>query len=315
MTALSVSVLGAGLMGHAIAAAFVARGIPVALFDPDPEARRMAPELVQVAVDDLNQQTPPAALSLTDDLVDAVKGADVVFEASPEQLDLKRKLVADIGAANPNAIIASNTSSFPAASLAEHAVNPGLVVVAHWWNPPHLISLVEIVSASADGTAATTLATLLRSIGKEPVHLRRDIPGFIGNRLQHALWREAFALVEAGVCDAETIDVVVRNSFGQRLGALGPMENADYVGLDLTLAIHTTLFPSLSAASTPSPLLQHAVAEGHLGKKSGQGLFVWPDGRDEEVTNRLRTRLLPGSWADPGSIVRWRSRSNLQNPG
>jgi 3-hydroxybutyryl-CoA dehydrogenase len=118
---------------------------------------------------------------------------------------------------------------------------------------------------------------LLKELGKLPVHVKRDVPGFVGNRLQHALWREAISLIERGVCDAETIDLVVKNSFGARLAVLGPLENADLVGTDLTLDIHKQVLADLEDSHAPSPLLQGLVDAGKLGFKSHEGFRRWTD--------------------------------------
>jgi len=124
------------------------------------------------------------------------------------------------------------------------------------------------------------------------VHVKKDKPGFIGNRLQHALWREAFALVDEGICDAQTVDFVARNTLGLKLGTLGPLENADYVGLDMTLAIHQHVFPALSLANQPFPILTQAVAEGRLGAKTGTGLLSWAPGDREKVAQRLNKYVM-----------------------
>ena len=132
---------------------------------------------------------------------------------------------------------------------------------------------------------------LLTHAGKLPVRVGRDVAGFIGNRLQHALWREAIALVAEGVCDAETVDLVVRNTIGLRLATLGPLENADYVGLDLTLAIHEAVIPSLDSHPHPSPLLRALVADGQLGARSGHGFLDWPEGARERTAARLAEHI------------------------
>jgi 3-hydroxybutyryl-CoA dehydrogenase len=133
---------------------------------------------------------------------------------------------------------------------------------------------------------------LLRAVGKVAVHVRRDVPGFIGNRLQHALWREALAIVEAGICDAETLDLVVKNSFGVRLAVLGPLENADLVGLELTRDIHATLLSHLDTSPEPNPMLSDHIAKNELGMKTGRGLREWPPGTADAVRDKLRTHLL-----------------------
>src|SRR6266542_267899 len=130
------------------------------------------------------------------------------------------------------------------------------------------------------------------------VHVRKDVPGFVGNRLQHALWREAFRLVEEGICDPETVDVVVKSSFGRRLGVLGPIENADLVGLDLTLAIHEYLLPHLDRTPGPAASLRDKVARGELGMKSGKGFRTWREGEPAAVRERLLRYLASQRDAD-----------------
>ena len=133
----------------------------------------------------------------------------------------------------------------------------------------------------------------MRQLGKVPVHVKKDEPGFVGNRMQHALWREAISLVEHGVCDAETVDLVVKNSFGRRLAVLGPLENADLVGTDLTLDIHNEILKSLEDTKTPSPYLKELVHQGNLGFKSNQGFMSWTDEKKralrELVLQHLKT--------------------------
>jgi 3-hydroxybutyryl-CoA dehydrogenase len=138
------------------------------------------------------------------------------------------------------------------------------------------VPLVEVIGTqwTSPQAIATTMA-LHAAIGKKPAHVKKDVPGFIGNRLQHALWREAIALVEEDICDAETVDTVIKAAFGRRLGVLGPLENADLVGTDLTLAIHKTVLPSINSRGGPSPYLEKLVADGKLGFKSGEGFRKW----------------------------------------
>jgi len=135
---------------------------------------------------------------------------------------------------------------------------------------------------------------LMQSLGKVPVWVRRDTPGFVGNRLQHALWREALALVSEGVADAETVDLVTRNTIGLRLAHMGPIENADYVGLDLTQAIHQAVFPALSRATAPDAHLDELIAAGHLGAKTGQGYLKWPPGSRESAATALAAHVARG---------------------
>lgn len=288
-----IAVIGAGLMGHGIAQAF-ATAHPVAIYEADAARRsgileRIGANLRRLGAD----EGALARITPHDRLATAVATADVVIEAVPEDLELKRKVFADIEAAAPaHALLASNTSVIPITRIMAGLANRRRAMGTHWWNPPHQIPLVEVVQAADTGAAELgAMMDLLNGIGKTPVHVRKDIPGFIGNRLQHALWREAIALVEAGVCDARTIDAVVKASFGRRLAVLGPLENADLVGTDLTLMVHRYVLPDLDRTPGPSPLLEELVASGRLGMKSGGGFRDWTEAEAAQVRATLSGHL------------------------
>ncbi|QXW00463.1 MULTISPECIES: 3-hydroxyacyl-CoA dehydrogenase family protein [Rhodococcus] len=291
---ISVAVIGGGLMGHSIAGVFAYAGASVTVHDPVPETLSRVSERIREQLINLDRDPSVAdTVALSPTLEDAVSGAHLVIEAVPEILELKQKLFADLSVLLPHAILATNTSVFKISDVARNTVDPQRVVGAHWWNPPHLVPLVEIVHG--ESTAADTaewIFDILTQAGKVPVHVRKDIPGFIGNRLQHAMWREALSLVEGGVCDTETVDLVVRNSFGLRLSAMGPLENADYVGLDLAAAVHNYLFPTLNNDDHASPLLNKLIAEGHLGAKTGSGLLNWTPESRAAATRRLEQHLI-----------------------
>jgi 3-hydroxybutyryl-CoA dehydrogenase len=177
--------------------------------------------------------------------------------------------------------------------IAEKAEQRGRIIGTHFWNPPYLIPLVEVVRAeeSSDWSVSATYE-LLASVGKHPVHVHKDVPGFVGNRLQHALWREAFAIIDEEVCDPATIDEVIRNGFGLRLPILGPVETADMVGLDLTLAIHNYILKYINADPTPSTTLQAKVEAGELGFKSGCGFLEWSSSDIAASRQRLANYLI-----------------------
>src|SRR4029077_14567528 len=183
-----------------------------------------------------------------DSLDSAMPGADCVFEAAPEKLPLKQEIFAAVEKlVAPSTILASNSSAIPSTEIGRHLAHRGRMVGTHFWNPPHLVPLVEVIQKErTSGEVVERTMHLVRRAGKVPVHVRRDIPGFVGNRLQHAMKREAMALVAAGVCDAETIDTVVREGFGARTAVLGPMEQADLVGLDLQLDVAEVLYATLT---------------------------------------------------------------------
>lgn len=290
-----VAIIGGGLMGAGIAQVFAVAGHSVTLFEPNDEVRqsvrqRIADNLRVVSSD-------PAAAEDVDvvaRLEDAVADADYVTEAAPEKLALKQAIFADLVERAPrHAILASNTSVIPIGRIAGDLPTRERIVGTHWWNPAYLVPLVEVVQAegTSDATIAATMA-LLSGIGKAPAHIRKDVPGFVANRLQHALWREAIAMVAEGICDAATLDACVKNSFGLRLPVLGPLENADLVGLDLTFDIHRTIIPELDRHEGPHEFLEAKVAEGKLGFKSGEGFRTWTDDEIQSLRARLVEHLV-----------------------
>lgn len=287
----TIAIVGAGLMGHGIAQVFAERGHEVRVFDPMPEALASLRSRIGANLSALGRDPAAAQRVLPcQKLADAVPGAHLVIEAATENLDAKRALFAEIEAAAPaEAILATNTSVIPIGSIMDGLARPERALGTHWWNPPYLVPLVEVIGTdrTAPDIVVRTMDILL-AVGKKPVHVRRDVAGFVGNRLQHALWREAISLVEEGVCDAETVDTVVKASFGLRLAVLGPLENADLVGTDLTLAIHETILPALNRDAGPSAYLRDLVARGRLGMKCGEGFRHWPS-RDAD---QLRAALV-----------------------
>jgi 3-hydroxybutyryl-CoA dehydrogenase len=280
MSTLRIAVLGAGLMGHGIAQVFARAGHDVTVYDPFPGSLQTLSARITANLTELGQDTGCVTrVRGTANLADAVRDADMVFEAALEDLVVKRALFAEVEIhAQPNAILASNTSVMPITDIMRELTDRTRAIGTHWWNPPFLVPLVEVIGTewTAPAVVARTMA-LLTAVGKTPVHVKKDVPGFIGNRLQHALWREAISLVENGICDAAAVDTVVKASFGRRLGVLGPLENADLVGIDLTLAIHRTVLPAIDSRPAASPYLETLVAAGDLGMKSGTGFHSWTD--------------------------------------
>lgn len=290
-----VAVIGAGLMGHGIAQVFACAGHEVKVHDPFPEALDTLRERVSANLSKLG--LPAAAVERITpcyELADAVADATFIFEAAPEDVATKQELMARLtDCATPTAIIASNTSSMPVATYAETARGRDRVVGAHWWNPPYLIPLVEVVRGPESGTAAVEATMgLLTSAGKLAVLVRKDVPGFIANRLQHALWREAMALVQDGICDAETVDLCIKNSFGLRLSVMGPLETADLVGLDMTLAIHEQILPFIDRTAGPLQVLKDKVSAGDLGMKTGAGFYEWTPDEAAAARQRLTEHLM-----------------------
>jgi 3-hydroxybutyryl-CoA dehydrogenase len=284
-----VAIVGGGLMGHALAAIFLDAGASTTVYEADTAAREnLLARVAATLADWKGSGEASQRLRVVSTLAGLDRATQLVIEAIPESLPLKQDLFAELEGFVPNAILATNSSVYRVGDVANKMRDPSRAIGTHWWNPPQLIPIVEVIQGSA--TRSEFLDWTMRFLaycGKTPVHVRKDTPGFIGNRLQHALWREAFALVEEGVADAETVDLVVRNTLGMKLRVLGPLENADYVGLDMTFAIHEYVFPALCRSEQPSQLLADRIKAGKLGAKSGSGLMDWPEGRRGRVAERL----------------------------
>jgi len=291
---LHIAVIGAGLMGAGIAQVFAQAGHRVSVYDVDRKALDRLPENVTANLSILSLDHGCLSLITAEpDFDKSVGDADVVIEAVSEKLKLKRSIFAQLAEkARSDAILASNTSVIPITSIAEGNPAAKRILGTHWWNPPYLIPIVEVVQAEkTDPGHVRKMATLLKQCGKIPVIVKKDVPGFVGNRLQHALWREAISLVENGVCDAETVDLVAKNTFGLRMPVLGPLENADLVGLDLTIDIHKNILPHLSCADAPAQILYDKVERGDVGVKSGHGLRDWTPEEIAEIRARLLNHL------------------------
>lgn len=292
---MKITVIGAGLMGCGISQVFACAGLSVTLYDPFEEARNDAHRKIAENLKSINQDPSIAEkVMVTSDLNGALAEADVVIEAVPERVELKREVFATcLKVCRPTCILASNTSVIPIKEVAGDMQFSGRIVGTHWWNPPYLVPLVEVVqSEQTSDETVSTMMQLLEYVGKSPAHIEKDVAGFVGNRLQHALWREAISLVNDGVCSAETLDSVVKNSFGMRLPVLGPIENADLVGLDLTLNIHDVILPTLNRDSEPAAILRQKVQQNELGVKTGTGFKRWTDQSVSTLRQTLAQHLV-----------------------
>jgi 3-hydroxybutyryl-CoA dehydrogenase len=278
---MKIGLVGAGLMGAGLARLFTRAGWQVAVFDPD-----------RGALDRLGVETP--GLTLSQEMAAAVAGADLVVEAAPEKPPLKQSIFADLAAATgPETILATNSSVIPVGVVTEKLsdADAARAVGTHFWNPPDLIPLVEVIQGPRSGLPAIERTLdILRKAGKDAVHVKRDtVPG---NRLQHALWREALALVDEGICAPEDVDTIVKRSFGLRLPVLGPLENADLVGLELTEDIHKVVLPTLSRATEPAKSLRERIARGDTGGKAGAGFYPgWTEDKIAQLKARIANHL------------------------
>ncbi len=220
--------------------------------------------------------------------------ADLVIEAVFEDMTIKQETFAKLEqCCRADTYFCTNSSVMSPSQISSKLRHRERFVGTHFWNPAHLIPLVEVVKtdATADGVAETVMSVLSR-VGKKPCLCRKDIPGFIANRLQHALWREAISLVEHGIADAETVDMAIKNSFGLRLPQLGVLENADMVGIPLTQSIHSYVLPFLEDSHQPSPLLAQMLAEGKQGFRSGEGFYAWTPEQTQQCSSDLTSYLI-----------------------
>jgi len=290
-------------MGSGIALIFAARGYQVALLDSNQTAlanavgqvRRNLALLAQNGIGEEGDIEPALnRIKTTLEIKEAVCDTDYIIECAPENLALKQQIFCELDSLCPEeTILATNTSVMSITEIAATARRQERIIGAHFWNPPFLIPLVEVTKArnTAEHVVETTMS-LFKEVGKHPVRVNKDVPGFVANRLQHALWREAVSIVEKGIADPATVDECIRYSFGLRLPVLGPMENIDMVGADLTLAIHDYILKHLESSPEPSPVLKEKVAKGELGFKTGRGFRDWSPEEAEESRTRLIKHLL-----------------------
>ena len=273
-----------------IAYVFAAAGNRVSIYDPDKLALAAVAGRISEIIELLEQ--PPEQLDniyIFEKMEKAIEQAEVVIEAIPEKLELKKALFEQLILKTPQeTILATNTSGIPIEQIAKDTQEPQRILCTHFGNPPHLVPLVEVIQSHfTDPNIIKRMLVLLTSVGKTAVHVKKDIPGFIGNRLQHALKREAISLVENGICDAETVDLVVKEGFGKRLSVMGPLENSDLVGLNLTLDIHKFLLSDLDRSTGPQKLLQNKVQAGEIGMSVGQGFRSWTPEKAKEARVRM----------------------------
>lgn len=297
-----VGIIGAGTMGHGIAQCFAVKGWPVRIYDAQAQMMNTVLERIRAnlqvfveagMVDDDSARAAAERVILCDTLASAVQGPELIIESINEELDLKRLLFNQLeDLVSPERILCTNTSAISISAISEGLRYPERVVGTHFWNPPHVLPCVEIIKGRHTSSEVfEKTAAVIASIGKEPIRVLKDVPGFVGNRMQHALQREAMAIVDQGIAAPEEVDRVVKFGFGLRLALMGPLERSDQGGLDITYRVQKYLLPHLCNQTEPSPLLAQKVAQGHLGIKTGQGFYPWPPDKTAE-TLKNRDRLL-----------------------
>ncbi len=286
----TVAVIGNGIIGHGIAQVFAMAGKRVAMIGRDEASLGRAMDKISVSLADfarhglIEQAAIPGILTriVSSVRLEDAAEAQLVIEAVTEDLALKRSLFGRLDKICAPAVVLASSSGQPASALINEVAHTERVIATHFWYPPQLIPLVEVCASQKTLVDVTMwVCEVLREAGKEPAVIDQEIPGFIGNRLQFALLREAWALWASGAASAEAIDAVVRHSFGRRLGITGPLESADAGGLFTMYHFGKSLIPHLDARPEPDPAIARLVAEGANGIANGRGVREWTerDGR------------------------------------
>jgi 3-hydroxybutyryl-CoA dehydrogenase/5-formyl-3-hydroxy-2-methylpyridine 4-carboxylate dehydrogenase len=274
-----VAVIGLGTMGPGIAATLARCGMTVTAFDASADQRAKAKDGFGIAAGVLDalgvrnkQQTPPA---VSETLQDCVAGADLVIENVPENLELKQKLFREIeGLVSKDCIIASDTSGIPITKIQEGVATPARVVGMHWSNPPHLIPMIEVIpGAKTDPKVADAVTEVVRRAGHLPVRIKKDVPGFVENRVLYSIMRECVDLVEQGVIDPKDLDTCVGWGIGYKLAVVGPMALLDMAGLDIYQAVSSYLNQELCKRTDTAPYVTERTKQGKLGMKTVGGIF------------------------------------------
>lgn len=301
----SVAVVGAGTMGPGMAATFARYGFKTTLFDIKPEQIEKAKGTVEFIYATLirggfcteDEATAGRAnLSYSGDLVEAVKDADFIVETVPERENIKTEVFKQLdGVAKPGVVLASNTSGIPITKLGEAVSDPGRVVGMHWSNPPHVIPVIEVIRGEKTSQEAVDLTwAIVEKIGMVPAEVKKDIAGFVENRILYAIMREALYLLDEGVASAEDIDKITKWGIGYKLAVIGPLELLDMAGLDIYTAVASYLNKDLSNNPGISSTVTSKVEEGKLGIKTQGGLFQYTPEQIQELQQR-RGRLLLGT--------------------
>jgi 3-hydroxybutyryl-CoA dehydrogenase len=293
-----VVIIGGGIMGGDISTVFAANGWKAHVVSPSGRTREALPGRLRTGLQKLGADANLAQNVLTYARLDDVDWSRVrlVVEAATEDLPLKQRLFAEVEAlAGSDVPLASNTSNFPIGEIGSKLEHRGRVLGLHFFMPAHLVPLVEIVSADAtDPQVAQSLVGLMEELGKAPIWVKKDVPGFVGNRLQHAMMREALYLMNDGICDAEAVDRAVRYGFGFRFIACGPILQKEMSGWDTNYLVASALYPNLYKNDEPPAILRALVEENRLGMKTKRGFWEWDDERISREKARIEKALQAG---------------------
>jgi 3-hydroxybutyryl-CoA dehydrogenase len=276
-----VAIVGGGIMGGDIATSFAVAGWDAHVMSPSQKTRDALPERVAKGLDRLGADASLASAVRAYSELSALpwRSIELVIEAVTEDLALKHRVFAELEAlASPEVPLATNTSSFPVTEVGKHLRTRSRVCGAHYFMPAHIVPLVEVVCAEfTDPAIADRVEAVMKAVGKVPVVVKKDIPGFLANRMQHALLREAFWLLDNDIATAEGIDAAVRYGFGFRFVACGPLMQKEMSGWDTNYFAGSSIYPSLSNASAPPAMLKDMVAKGAIGMKAKKGLWSWTE--------------------------------------
>ncbi len=299
----NITIFGPGMMGTGIGIMFANKGCNIILrarekFEEDYAVQNIDRNIRDMIEDEIMTEAEGEAvknnIKIVYDINEAVKDADIIFECVIEDMEIKQNLFKELDSICPeNVILATNTSVMSITEIASKSVHKHRIVGTHFWNPAFLIPLVEIIrTKDTSDEVVDTVYDFFKETGKRPVKVNKDVPGFIGNRLQHALLREALYIVENGIADAATVDEAVKYGFGMRTPVLGPMEHADMVGTDLSLSIQNYILKHLASNTEPSHILTDAVEKGDLGFKSGKGIQEWSSEAVAASKRKLNDHLI-----------------------
>lgn len=286
-----VGLIGLGTMGPGIAARLARGGLSVSAFDTAPDAVERARGLVDLAngvMDQLGIAQPPGGagdVTFASTMARAVESADLIIENVPENQDIKVETYRSIEPLiDRSTIIATDTSGIPITKLQAGMENPERFVGMHWSNPPHIIPMIEVIGGAATAPeTVNTLRDLIRSLDLLPVVVKKDVPGFVENRVLYALLRETVDLVERGVIEPEDIDTCVSWGIGYKLAVVGPMALLDMAGMDIYRSVSSFLNSDLANRTDVAPMVEEKINAGKLGIKSGEGIYAYPDGRGLEL--------------------------------
>jgi 3-hydroxybutyryl-CoA dehydrogenase len=294
----NVVIIGGGIMGGDIAIIYAANGWDVHVMSPSSKTREAVPARIEAGLKKLSAGAAKAGRVKTYSKLNDIEwaGVNMVVEAATEDLELKQRLFTEVETlAGPDVPIASNTSNFQIGAIGNALKHRGRVLGLHFFMPAHLVPLVEVVSSDAtDPTVAEAMVDLMKQLGKAPIWVKKDVPGFVGNRIQHAMMREALYLIQDGIVSPEGVDTAVRYGFGFRFIACGPIMQKEMSGWDTNFYVASALYPHLYKNDGPPPIVKELMDNNRLGMKTKRGFWEWDDQKIAQEKARIERALQAG---------------------